>query len=115
LSALQAFEASGNLRRPAQMIHTQFDPVIPFWQAQVYQVEAIVNSGLNLLSVPSNNYGHCGFDMEEVLASFALLVLRVTGANLLASSDVFRDRDAVLRFEQLARAAGAAPVVRAGR
>jgi hypothetical protein len=115
LSALQPFEASGALRRPAQMIHTQFDPVIPFWQAQIYQVEAILNSGLNLLSVPSDNYGHCAFDVEEVLASFALLVLRVTGANLLANAQVFPDRAAALRFEQLARAGGAAPVLRAIR
>ncbi len=111
LAALQAFEASGALRRPAQMIHTRFDPVVPFWQALIYQGEALARSGFNLLSVPSDNYGHCAFDVEEVLASFAFLVLRVTGANLLASASVFPDSPAVVHFESLARAAGARPVV----
>jgi hypothetical protein len=111
LAAMQPFEASGALRRPAQMIHTRFDPVIPFWQAQTYQIEALLRSGLNLLSVPSDNYGHCAFDVDEVLASFAVLVLRVTGRNLLASARVFPDASAVTRFEYLARAGGAEPIV----
>jgi hypothetical protein len=111
VSALTAFETSGRLRRPAQMVHTRFDPVIPFWQAQVYGLEALIGSGLTLFSHPSDNYGHCGFDLEEVLASFAVLVLRVTGGNLLAATSVFSDGQAVARFQDLSQAAGAAPVV----
>jgi hypothetical protein len=111
LAALQPFEASGALRRPAQMTHTRFDPVIPFWQAQLYQVEGLLGSGFSLLSVPSDNYGHCAFDVDQVLASFAILVLRVTGANLLASTSVFPDHRALADFERLATAGGADPVV----
>ena len=120
LAALQPFEASGALRRPAQGIHTKLDPVVPFWQQQIYQVEALIHSGINFLSVSSPNYGHCAFDVDEVLASFAVLVLRVTARNLLASAHVFPDAASVLRFERLAQAAGAEPIViddegRAGR
>ncbi|MGH7552579.1 MAG: hypothetical protein ACREMQ_06080, partial [Longimicrobiales bacterium] len=111
LAALRPFEASGALRRPAQMTHTRFDPVIPFWQAQLYQLEGLLGSGFSLLSVPSNNYGHCAFDVQEVLASFAILVLRVTGANLIASASVFPDSRAIAEFETLATAAGAEPMV----
>jgi hypothetical protein len=111
LSALQAFETSGALRRPAQAIHTKFDPVVPFWQTQIYQAKALFNSGLQLLSVPSNNYGHCAMNVDEVLASFAVLVLRVTGQNLLASARVFPDAGAVVRFERMSQAGGARPVV----
>lgn len=111
LNAMKAYEATGRLARPAQMIHTRYDPVIPFWQAQVYQVEALFGSGLTLLGIPSDNYGHCAFDVEEVLASFALLVLRVSGSNLVAIDDVFPDRASVARFEDLARGGGADPAV----
>jgi hypothetical protein len=63
------------------------------------------------VTVPSNNYGHCAFNVDEVPASFAVLVLRVTGRNLLASARVFPAASAVMRFEQLAQAVGARPVV----
>jgi hypothetical protein len=111
LEALRAFETTGPLRRPAQMIHTRFDPVIPYWQAQLYQVQALFGSGLRLITVPSNNYGHCAFELEEVLAAFALLVLRVTGANLIASASVFPDEPSIARFQSLARTGGAAPTI----
>jgi hypothetical protein len=111
IAALGDYEATGRLRRPAQSTHTRYDPVIPFWQAQIYQIEALFGSGLTLLTIPSDNYGHCAFDVEEVLASFALLVLRVTGANLLASSAAFPDDGAISRFERLARSGGARPEV----
>ncbi len=112
LVAMRAYEATGGLRRPAQMTHTRYDPVVPFWQSQIYQIEALFGSGLNLLSIPSDNYGHCAFDVEEVLASFALLVLRVTGRNLLATAESFPDPGAIARFRTLAREGGAQPVVR---
>ena len=111
LAALQPFEATGSLRRPAQMVHTRLDPVIPFWQSQVYQLEALFNSGLNLLSSASPNYGHCAFDLDEVLGPFALLVLRVTGLNLIALADVFPNASAALRFQERARSDGASPLL----
>lgn len=111
LSAMQAYEASGALRRPSQMIHTRYDPVIPFWQAQLYQTEALFRSGLQLLSVPSENYGHCAFNTEEVLASFAVLVFRVSLRNLIAPETVFPDARAAARFVELAGAGGARPEV----
>lgn len=111
LAALDTYEANGRLRRPAQGIHTRYDPIIPYWQAQIYSVEALFGSGLRLLSVPSDNYGHCAFDAEEVLASFAILVLRVTGANLLASSAAFPQDASIARFQRLAAGGGAQPEV----
>jgi hypothetical protein len=114
LAAMMPYEATGALRGPAQMIHTRFDPIVPFWQAQIYQTEALFRSGLQLLSVPSDNYGHCAFTAEEVLASFAVLVLRVSLRNLVASASIFADADAVRRFELLAAAGGATPEVRSG-
>ena len=112
LAALQAYEASGALRRPAQGVHTRYDPVIPFWQQQLYQAEALFRSGLQLLSVPSERYGHCAFTTDEVLASFAVLVLRVTLRDLVANASVFPDAQSAARFVDLARAGGANPHVR---
>jgi hypothetical protein len=111
LAAMDAYEATGALRRPAQQIHTRFDPVIPFWQAQIYQTEALLRSGIQLFSVPSNNYGHCAFDTEEVLASFAILVFRVTLRDLVAPASVFGDDRAASRFLRLSSDGGARPEV----
>lgn len=111
LTAMQPYETTGALRRPAQMIHTRYDPVIPFWQAQLYQTKTLFHSGLNLLSVPSDNYGHCAFTSDEVLASFAVLVLRVSFRNLIAPRAVFPDAASASRFLALAEAGGARPQV----
>lgn len=84
---------------------------MPYWHASLYQTEALFRSGLTMLRFPSDNFGHCAFDEAEVLAAFAILVLRVTGANLLALEAVFEDRSSINRFRQLAARAGAAPEV----
>jgi len=111
LTAMQPYETTGTLRLPAQGIHTRYDPVIPYWQAQLYQTKALFHSGLNLLSVPADHYGHCAFTTDEVLASFAVLVLRVTFRDLIAPRTVFPDAASASRFLRLAEAGGARPQV----
>lgn len=111
LDAMKAYETTGALQRPAQQIHTRYDPVIPYWQAQLYQTKAYLRSGLQLFTSTSDNYGHCAFTTDEVLASFAVLVLRVSFRNLIASASVFPDRASADRFVRLATQAGARPEV----
>jgi hypothetical protein len=111
LAAMGAYETTGLLRRPAQMIHTRYDPVIPFWQAQLYQTKAFFHSGLTLWSTTSEHYGHCAFTTDEVLASFAVLVVRVTLRDLIAPASVFENPESAARFVTLAREGGAAPQV----
>jgi hypothetical protein len=112
LAALGAFETSGRLRRPTQALHTTGDPIIPYWQQPLYQGKVLLaGSGLRLIALPAKRWGHCSFTVEEALVSFALLVLRVTGGNLIASADALPADVAPDRFVARARAAGADPVL----
>jgi hypothetical protein len=112
LANLSAFETSGALKRPAQSLHTTGDPIVPWWHQPLYEVKVITaGSGLELISVPVDRYGHCAFTQTETLASFAALVLRVTGFNLVASADAFPGEPAREEFLGLARQQHAAPVL----
>jgi hypothetical protein len=112
LNALGAFETTGRLRRTTQALHTTDDPIVPFWHEPVYFTKALfAGSALRLLSLPADRYGHCNFTVNEALASFALLVLRVSGQNLFASADVFPTAASRIEFLDLARAQGADPYV----
>jgi hypothetical protein len=112
LSALGAFETTGRLRRTTQALHTTGDPIIPFWHEPLYFTKTLfAGSALRLVSLPADRYGHCNFTVNEALASFALLVLRVSGQNLFASADVFPTTPSRTEFLELARAQGADPYV----
>jgi hypothetical protein len=111
LNAMNPYETTGRLARPAQQLHTRYDPVIPYWQSQLYQTKAFLRSGIQLFSATSENYGHCAFSTDEVLASFAVLVLRVSFRNLIAPASVFPDEASAARFLDLAREGGAQPQV----
>jgi len=112
LAALQAFETSGALKRPTQSLHTTGDPIVPYWHQPLYQVKALAaGTGLTLISAPVTRYGHCALTQAEVLASFAVLVLRVSGQNLIASADAFAAPAARREFLDLAHEQGAAPVL----
>jgi hypothetical protein len=111
LANMSKYEATGRLRRPTQLISTNFDPVVPVWQSQIYQVEAFFRSGLRLWSSYSNNYGHCAFEVEDVLSSFATLVLRVSLNNLFAVPSVFPDAASQRAFMEMSREQGAEPVM----
>jgi len=56
-------------------------------------------------------YGHCKFTDAEVLAAFAVLVLKVSGYNLLVSGDVLPGSQAQAEFLRLSRRYGASPVL----
>lgn len=64
-----------------------------------------------LSSRGTNRYGHCAFTQAEALASFAVLVLRVSGQNLIASAEAFPSPAARREFLERAQREGAAPVL----
>lgn len=112
LAALSAFETTGHLRRPIQMLHTTGDPIVPYWHEPLYAIKVLLaGSGSELVSLPVSRYGHCTFTENEALASFALLVLRVSGQNLLASANAFPTPAARREFLDLAAEKGARPTI----
>ncbi len=104
-------QTSGNLRRPLVTIHTTGDPVVPIWHESLYRNKLSFFGKLLDTPITIHRYGHCNFTDAEVLAAFAVLVLKVTGVNLLASSRVLPQPRAQQEFLRLARQHGANPVV----
>ncbi len=77
------YETSGKPKIPILTLHTTGDPIIPYWQESLYTVKTLVGgSFFQRINIPVANYGHCTFSAGDVLASFALIVLRDTGLNL---------------------------------
>ncbi|HEV8636027.1 MAG TPA: hypothetical protein VG370_17520 [Chloroflexota bacterium] len=80
LSNLVAYETSGQLGRPLVTLHTIGDEIVPFWHELLYAAKAWPAGRGSLTPVPAFRYGHCRFNVVEVLAAFGLLVERVTGS-----------------------------------
>lgn len=104
LNELEAnYQTSGGLARPLVTLHTTGDPVVPYWHERLYSFKAWFNGSAGLHSnVPSYRYGHCEFGPADVILSFALLVLKVRGQELLGVDELIRDP--MMREEFLERA-----------
>jgi pimeloyl-ACP methyl ester carboxylesterase len=102
------YETSGQLASPLVSLHTTGDPVVPYWHAMLYRAKALSGpSPLLYSNIPIVRYGHCNFKISEVLAAFALLVLKVTGQELLGAEHALPDDVARAEFVRLAREVGA--------
>jgi pimeloyl-ACP methyl ester carboxylesterase len=78
------YQTSGRLRIPLVTMHTTGDPIVPYWHEPIYRLKALLNgSSLLHTNIPVFRYGHCEFKAEELLAGFALMVLKTTGLDLL--------------------------------
>ncbi|HEV8381038.1 MAG TPA: hypothetical protein VGQ29_05605 [Gemmatimonadales bacterium] len=104
-------QTSGNLRRPLVRIHTTGDPIVPIWHESLYRNKLSFFGKLLDNRITIDRYGHCNFTDAEILAAFAVLVLKVTGVNLVATSKVLPRPEAQAEFLRLARQHGANPVV----
>ena len=77
------YQTSGRLKRPLVTMHTTADPVVPYWHEPLYSWKTLLSGSLLLrTNIPILRYGHCTFEPNELLAGFALLILKVTGQNL---------------------------------
>jgi pimeloyl-ACP methyl ester carboxylesterase len=77
------YETSGRLKKPLVTLHTTGDPIVPYWHALKYNEKVLLNSkGGAYLHIPVERYGHCSFELPEILAGFNWLVLQSTGQPL---------------------------------
>jgi pimeloyl-ACP methyl ester carboxylesterase len=106
--AISAHQTSGKLRVPLVTLHTTGDPIVPYWHEPLYTVKSLANgSGLLHSNIPILRYGHCNFESSEVLVGFALLVLKVTGRELIGAQMALPDFGAQAEFLRLAKEHGA--------
>jgi len=71
------YETAGRLSIPLVTLHTIGDEIIPFWQERLYRPKVHASGKGQLTVLPVVSYGHCNFEVNEVLGAFALLLLQV--------------------------------------
>jgi len=102
------YQTSGCLISPLVTLHTTGDPIVPYWHEILYCKKVRASSSYSLYSnIPVFRYGHCNFKASEVLAGFALLVLKVTRQQLAGAERVLPDANSRAEFLQLVRQYGA--------
>jgi hypothetical protein len=74
LTALRAYQTSGDLSIPLVTLHTTGDDVIPVWQELLYLFKFEPSARGRFIPVPVFRYGHCSFTANEVLGAFLLTV-----------------------------------------
>jgi hypothetical protein len=98
----EAFETLGQPAVPLVTLHTLLDPRVPFSQNLLYARKVLSNGQVgNYTPIPSPNFGHCSFSKEEVLAALAVLVIKVSGFDLLDGEAMLEDAGALDRFHEL--------------
>jgi len=77
------YETSGKLKLPLVTIHTLNDPVIPYWHEPLYTTKTLFAGTVpDRINLPISAYGHCNFTSGDILAAFALVVLRSSGPDV---------------------------------
>ena len=99
------------LRSPPQYGDPTRDPIGPIWHEALYRRRLNLRSRLLNTAFTIDRYGHCKFTDAEVLAAFAVLVLEVSGQNLLVSRSLLPQPQAQREFLDLAERHGARPSV----
>lgn len=78
------YQTSGDLVNPLVTMHTTGDPIVPYWHEPLYNLKIYQSGNVQKhFNIPVFRYGHCNFQMSEVLAGFTILVLKVSLKNLI--------------------------------
>jgi len=98
------YQTSGLLPAPLVTIHTLNDEIVPYWHEPLYTLK-VLGSGsmLQRFNIPINRYGHCNFEANEVLAAFAILVLKVSLRDLLLVENALPPAASVGEIQRLVR------------
>lgn len=79
LQSVAAYETAGRPGVPVVLPHTTGDELIRLDQTLLYWLKARPVGAGRVIPLPFRRYGHCNFTTQELLLSFGLLVLQVTG------------------------------------
>jgi hypothetical protein len=108
---LADLQTSARPGRPLVTMHTTGDPVVPVSHQALYRSRLSFLRRWLHTPFTIHRYGHCNFTDIEVLATFAVLVLEVSGYNLIVSSTVLPNPEAQADFLRLSRQHGANPAL----
>ena len=108
LAEIQRFyQTSGDLTVPVVTLHTLGDEVVPYPHEPLYRAKILAHGDqAQHVNVPSPRFGHCNFSAAEVLASFAILIYKVSGELPLGAESILPDPQLRQRYQDLLREAG---------
>lgn len=96
------YQTTGKLNSPLVTLHTTGDPIIPYWHKPLYRLKTLASgSTLKHVNIPVFRYGHCNFEVVEVLVAFGILVLNVTAELPAGIENVLPDVYSQKEFFQL--------------
>ncbi|MGD9900387.1 MAG: hypothetical protein AB7T22_14780 [Calditrichaceae bacterium] len=98
------YQTSGELINPLVTMHTTGDPIVPYWHEPLYN-QKIFQSGSarQHFNIPVFRYGHCNFQMSEVIAGFTLLILKVSLKNLIITEKMIPDPGLRMEINKLSQ------------
>lgn len=72
-----AYRTTGVLQRPLVTLHTRMDQQVPYVHEQIYALKTLASGSFltRHLNIPIDRFEHCNFTTDEVLASFAMMLL----------------------------------------
>jgi pimeloyl-ACP methyl ester carboxylesterase len=86
------YQTTGNLSIPLVTLHTKGDEVVPYWHENLYRAKVSGNNALNFFThIPVNRYGHCNFNVIEVLAGFSILLVKTTDHQMEGVESILTD------------------------
>lgn len=103
-----SYQTTGVLSRPLVTLHTLKDQQVPYLHEQLYALKTFA-SGSYLtrhLNIPVPRFEHCNFTPDEVLVSFALMLLYDGLITDVSGVESFLTKTQLAAFEQRAKAAG---------
>src|SRR5262249_56662049 len=72
---LPAYNTTGILSVPLLTLHTTRDPQVPYSQSLAYNFKILVHgSWSRTANIPVDRFGHCAFNIGDVLWSFLVLL-----------------------------------------
>ena len=110
------YNTSGLLTRPLITLHTLRDQQVPYYHELIYDWKTFWSGSLftRHLEIPIDRYGHCNFQKEEALISFAIMLLYDGLLEEVSGTASFFTAPELAEFERRAAAAHL-PSQRAGQ
>jgi hypothetical protein len=94
------------------MLHTTSDQIVPYWHEPLYRFKIFANgSGPLHTVIPVFRYGHCEFEMKNILVGFAVLVFKVALQDLLVPESLLPVAAEQIEFMHKAEEFGTKPKI----
>lgn len=104
------YQTTGNISVPLVTIHTTGDEIVPYWHETMYRDKILKNGAGSLYThIPVFRYGHCNFELIEVLAGFGILLLETSGEQMTGIQTVLADTETYKAYSDIIQIYGIHP------